>query len=239
MTAVTPIRKEPMTQTPIERRTATITLLETRLDWQPTLTSQFARFGATPGELATEPVECKSCAGTGSIRTRKGNEQCVRCDGKGSYTIDAYTGQREPEQRSTGRPLTGPERTVWRQAISAQLASLNTQLHTPRSEADIIADARPYEWERERERHLEHGDYQALDRALEWLGDQSPTARRLVEWAYEFRIITIGNAAPSIRQAATVSVDYLNQKMPDPVRVPPWLTAKHPALERLRAKHAA
>lgn len=219
-------------QTRVERRAASIALLETRTAWHPTLTSQWAKFGARQGELATERRECKSCGASGQVRTRKGDEQCVNCGGRGFFMVDAYTGAREPEQRQAGA-LSGPERAVWRANINTQIASLGRQLSVPKTEADLLAEANQpgggEPWERDRARHYEHGSYAELERALEWLGGQSATARQLLEWVYGYQIIT--QLAPTVTRAATAALDTLNERMPEPIRVPPWLQG-HPAHHR-------
>lgn len=211
------------------RRAATIILLETRTAWHPTLTSQFARFGAVPGEKATERRKCLSCSGTGELNGRQGKEPCSKCAGQGSFLVDAYTGFRSSDEGAGGKTvLTKLERD--RQAV-AEIDRMRRQAAPPRTEADLLAEANKQgePWERNRDRHYAEGSYAELERALDWLGGQSPTARQLLEWTYSNHIIT--EHAPTVTQAALAALDALNERMPTPIRVPAWLRP-HPAAAR-------
>ena len=222
---------------PSDRRDATITLLRSRHAWHPTLRSQFSTFGALPGETATEWVMCRSCNGDGTIRGRKGLDECKTCAGEGRYLVDSYT-RKPAAELSIGRQFTGPEREQWRRLTDASIGRLTAQTTPPRTELDLIADATPYPWERDRARHYAAGDYRALDLALEWLATESPLGRAMVGWVYESGALELGCLHQSILHAADLAVTLLTERMPDPVRVPPWLAAKHPALERRDRKAA-
>lgn len=221
------------------RRARTILLLESRTDWMPQPRSQFAAFGAIPGEAATRRETCSRCRGECEIPTRLGPEPCDRCDGEGSYLVDAYTGERSSSE--------GPFRIGALSAVEkdrkavATIARMGSQIAPPKSERDLIEDANknPEPWERQREAHYKHGSYRELDLALEWLGGGWPEARQLVEWAYEFHVIAIGKCSPDIVRAAEACVDRLCERMPDPVRVPAWLLPAHPAEVRIARKMAA
>jgi hypothetical protein len=76
------------------------------------------------------------------------------------------------------------------------------------------------------------GSYRELDLGLEWFGGVSPVGRRLVEWCYEFRIVSLGRCRREVVVAAELAVDVVASRMPDPVRVPPWLMPR----ERFRSE---
>lgn len=208
------------------RRTATITLLRSRTDWHPSIRSQFQGFGATPGEKATVWRLCGSCDGTGTLKTRKGDEACPKCQGKGRFLVDAYTGRRDGEQET--RLFSAGDIRRRAELTDAAIARLKEQTAPPRSEADLIADAQPFPWERERDRYYRAGDYRALDLALEWLDTHNPDARDLVCWVYETGIDELGCLDESILLSAERAADLLAERMPDPIRVPSWLSGEAP-----------
>lgn len=219
-----------------DRRHRTILLLESRHDWQPAPRSQCATFGALPGELATEPVKCRSCHGAGTVNGRKGPEPCSTCSGAGRYLVDAYTGARPGSQKIGEKPT----RTETQRRMDAEIQRLRLQLERPseiRTGADLAGMA-PFVWERDRDRHYRHGDYRALDLALEWLAGVAPERRQLLAWVFEHRVVSLGDAPAGVRAAAVRSVDMVAGRLPDPIRVPPWLLPKHPALAR-RERRAA
>lgn len=218
-------KEHPLTR----EREATILLLESRHDWQPVPRSQFSTFGAVPGEQPTHPKRCGTCQGTGLLNVRTRVEKCEVCDGNGSYLVDAYTGQRTSAAGGLGVKLTRVERARLR---DAELARLGFQLARPReirTAADLEGVA-PFAWERDRDRHYRHGDYRMLDLALEWLAGVFPNRRQLISWTYEQGILAAS-------AASAAAVDVLCERMPSPVRVPPWV-AQHGGAARIAAKFA-
>lgn len=179
-----------------------------------------------PGELATEREKCKSCSGGGTLNGRQGPEQCVNCHGKGWYLIDGYTRKRTVDKPETG-PLSGPDRAQWRRTLDTQIDRTKAQLHRPpevHSAADL-ADVQPEKWERDRDRYYRAGSYRNLDLALEWLASRAPQARSLIGWVYESGAADLAVLDDSIGAASTLAVNILADQMPDPVKVPHWLTS--------------
>lgn len=211
-----------------------ILLLRSRNDWHPGLRSQFASFGAIPGETATEWVECARCEGLRTVSGRTGDEPCPKCEGAGGKKVDAYTGRTDTERET--KLFSAEDRAEWRRKLDQNIARLAEQTAPPRSDADLIAEATEYGWERERARYLRAGSYRELDAALEWLTVQSPPARALVGWVYESGADTLGCLHESIERAAVLAVDLLAERMPEKIKVPHWLLPKHPALVRRDAK---
>lgn len=224
----------------LTRRESTIILLQSRHDWQATPRSQFATFGAPAGELATRRVKCQSCNGEGTLNTRGGVKPCEKCSGAGTRMVDAYTGYSSSDDgRTEGSRKTGLTRHDKRRLADQEITMLHKQTRPPQSEATLLAETPPYQWERERDRHYHHGDYQQLEHALQWLTTTIPQARILIGWAYESGVAQLGCLHPNVQTAAELSVDHLNRRMPDHVRVPHWLKPKHPAQQRRDKKRAA
>lgn len=213
----------------LARRARTVLLLESRGSWLPGPRSQFASFGAVPGELPTVRRGCRSCHGLGRVAGRRGPEPCVRCGGRGSYLVDAYTGARPVDAPLA--PLNDEERLRWLRSRStlAQLEKVNRQLERPpevHSAADV-ADVKPYGWEAARDRHYRHGDYRALDLALEWLSGVDPDGRALIGWAFDAEVVPVSGRVGRV-------VDKLAARLPDPIRVPAWVLPDSPGLRRIR-----
>lgn len=221
----------------LTRRQATIVLLESRHAWQPSLTSQFSRFGAVVGELATESAVCPKCKGAGDVNSRDGRVPCDNCDAQGTYLVDAYTGFRTAQEGAGTLRQAALSHHDLRRKRDGELQRLKEQTRPAQSEATLLAETPPFRWERERDRHYRHGSYAELSHALEWLNEQSPTAHQIVTWTYEYRIIR--QPAQPVAIAALAAVDVLAGRMPDPIRVPPWLVGKQGADRRRDEKRAA
>lgn len=217
------------------RRALTILLLESRTAWHPQVKSQFSTFGALPGEKATQRETCSQCSGDCTTPSRTGPVPCERCDGKGSYLVDAYTGYRSSDEGPwRGGSLTKVEKG---RLVDAEIQRMQAQTAPPRSEQDIIAETLPEPWERSRDKHYRHGDYRALDLAMEWLAGSAPNAFMLVQWVYELGMIRATNE--QVRSRAEAAVDLLCTRMPDRIRVPVWVLPPHPAAQRIAARKAA
>lgn len=179
----------------LTRRQATIVLLESRHAWQPSLTSQFARFGAVVGELATESAVCPKCKGAGDVNSRDGRVPCDNCGAQGTYLVDAYTGFRTAQEGAGTLRNAALSHHDLRLNRDGELQRLREQTRPPQSEATLLAETPPYRWERERDRHYRHGDYAALDRAMDALRSSDLEAytavlqlfiyQRLVEGEFE------------------------------------------------------
>lgn len=225
-----------------DRRASTILLLESRLDWHPANRDSLAALPsiAKPGVGAW--VRCERCAGSGRVTGRgfaakpcrlahaewpfrHGCRPCLVCDdgwlhargGDAGTDRMLIAGRHDLETEQQQKLEARAARQREDQALEQQLAP------AAKSVRDDIAETPPFRWERDRDRHYAAGSYRELDLALEWLGGRAPAARQLVEWAYEFRVIRIGNCRPEVSRVAALCVDGLNERMPDPVRVPKWL----------------
>lgn len=219
----------------LSRRDRLVVLLETRSAWVPAPRSQFGSFGAVPGEKATERKACRSCDETGLVNGRTGQESCPKCDGAGWYLVDGYTGKREDPPREVA-VLAGPEREQWRRQTDAKIARLDLQLASPSEvSARTLQDETPERWERERDRHYRHGDYRALDLALE---HHAGAVAQLATWTFEYRILEIAHNT-ELAKAAYAAVDLLNLRMPDPIRVPHWYLPTTDATAKWKAASAA
>lgn len=220
------------------RRDRTILLLRTRHDWQPGLRSQFSSFGALPGQKATQWRICGSCDGQKTVRTRKGDEPCPKCEGKGRFLVDAYTGRRDDEPET--KLFSAAERSEWRRKLEQQIGRLQAQLEKPPTirTADDLAGVKPYGWEIERDRYMKAGSYRQLDTALEWLSEHNPAARALVGWVYESGADTLGCLDESIVKAADLAVELVAARLPDPIRVPHWCLPQNPAAARKQAERS-
>lgn len=219
------------------RRQRTIILLETRTAWHPGLRSQFATFGAKSGEAPTSRTTCTACKGDGTMPSRTGPQPCERCEGKGSYLVDRYTGYRSREE---GPWRTGGLSPVEKGRLAdAEIQRMSSQTAPPKSERDLIeeANASPEPWERAREAHHRHGSYRELTLALEWLAGSAPNAWQLVTWVYELGMAKV-TPAPLIERAL-YGVDLTAARLPDPIRVPPWLLPTTGAARRVADKAAA
>lgn len=227
-----------------ERGDQVIVLLRSRTNWHGPI--RVATFGGESGEKATEWVLCRPCGGTGNVRERakKGaapvDVPCEKCEGAGRYLVDAYTGRKEGEV-NTGNLFNGSERAAHEAAVVAQIDRLKKQTAPPKSsDADIIAETTPFQWERERERYFKAGSYHELDEALEWLNGKSPQARALIEWVYVSGALELGCLADSILTSAELAVELLADRMPDPIRVPHWLIESQTGgARRKQERHAA
>lgn len=220
------------------RREQTILLLQSRNDWHPQVRSQFATFGALPGEKATVRETCSACAGEGTTPTRTGPEPCKRCDAKGSYLVDAYTGFRSRDE-GPWKGMAKMTEVEKRRQSDATIARMVAQTAPPKSERDLIEEANlsPEPWERSREAHHRHGSYRELTLALEWLGDTAPAAWNLVRWVYELGMVRV--TSEPLLARALFGVDLVAVRLPDPIRVPPWLLPAHPAQARIERRKAA
>lgn len=210
-------------------RDAVVILLQTRTAWIDPPRSQFARFGAVPGEKPTVKHECERCTGDGKVNTRAGLKPCETCEGKGFVLVDGYTGKTEREKPD---PLADKDRKLWRQKVDGELSRLRDQLDKPsevHSTADV-ASIPPYRWERERDWHFRHGDYRALDLVLEEL---PPAVVRLATWMFEYEVLVWEHAPEALRKLALDAVQVVADRMVSllgrDVRVPALYRPKHPA----------
>lgn len=226
--------------TDLTRRQRTVLLLGSRTAWHPQVRSQFATFGALPGEKATRRETCSTCHGEGETPTRVGKQPCPRCAGKGSYLVDAYTGYRSRDEGPWDGKAAMTEVEKRRQS-DATIARMAAQTAPPKTEQDLIEEANlnPEPWERAREAHHAHGSYRELTLALEWLEGVSPEGWNLLRWVYELDMLRVTSPALMVRTVS--ALDLVNGRMPDPIRVPKWLMPRHPAQERIanRRKTAA
>lgn len=213
-------------------RDAVVILLQTRTAWIDPPRSQFARFGAVPGEKPTVKHECERCTGDGKVNTRAGLKPCEMCEGKGFVLVDGYTGKTEREKPD---PLADKDRKLWRQKVDGELSRLRDQLEKPtevHSTADV-ASIPPYRWERERDWHFRHGDYRALDLVLEKLAGEVPAVVQLATWTFEYHVIELGHAPEALQRlaldAAQVVADRMAALLGRDVRVPARYRPKHPA----------
>ena len=234
----------------LDRRARTIMLLESRLDWHPAGRDSVASLQATAKPGVGAWVRCTRCAGAGRVvglgvaakpcrgahhrwPYGHGCRPCVVCedgwvhtDGEGGSDRMLAPGKHELHTAAIEKLERAEQRARDEEALVAQLARPSQSL------ADDLAATRPERWERERDRHMAAGSYRELDLALEWLGDVSLLGRRLVEWCYEFRIVRLVMLRPEVTAAAELAVDLAASRMPDPVRVPPWLMPR----ERFRSE---
>ncbi len=224
-----------------ERRTRTILLLESRLDWHPVGRDSVASLQATAKPGVGAWVRCDRCAGSGRVvgfglrakacrashtvwPSGHGCRPCLVCEDGWVATRGEDGSDRMLAAGVHGLHEEGLQRHEARAARDRMLAALSSQLARPSSSlADDLAATRPERWERDRDRHYRQGSYRELDLALEWLGGRSPSARQLVEWAYEFRVIHLGSCRREVVAAAEACVDVVASRLPDPVRVPGWL----------------
>lgn len=233
-----------ITQLRDPRRAALIRLLETMNDGLPEPRGQWAGFGAVPGETATRKQPCRSCDETGSVNTRTGPKPCPKCDGKGWYLVDGYTGRRENEPQPPAPTqrlgsLSGPERQEWRHKTDAAIDRTKEQLAVgtagPQTLADELAEANHsggYRWERERNDLRKRFDYPALNRALAVLRDRDEPAHALLHSVYVY-----GWLEPSTVMQAAIErgLVLVLARMPETIRAPGF---EHPALQRRNRKAA-
>lgn len=220
------------------RRERTILLLQSRTAWHPGIRSQFATFGALPGEKATRRETCSVCLGDCEVPSRAGPVPCERCNARGSYLVDAYTGYRSTDE-GPWKGAAAKTAVEKRRQDDATIARLAQQVAPPRSQADLIheANSNPEPWERQREAHHRHGSYRELTLALEWLSGTAPNLWQLVLWVFELDMVRV--TPPALLRDALLGVDALAERLPDPIRVPPWLMPATGAARRVAAKEAA
>lgn len=230
-----------------ERRTRTVALLESRLDWHPPSRDSVASLPAVARPGVGAWVKCLRCEGTGRVtgagvgaKPCRGSHAawpyghrcrpCLACEDGWVRAVsdDAGTDRMlmpgrhdlatEQQAKLEARAARARDERALEQQLSPAAASL----------ADDLAATLPARWERDRDRHYREGSYRELDVALEWLGGSRPEARQLVEWAYEFRVISLGRCSASVVRVAEACVDLVAVRMPDPVRVPRWLLPREP-----------
>lgn len=217
------------------RREQVIMLLRSRGAWHPAR-GRVEAPGAVPGFVhrLTVRQSCEDCLSNGFV-----SRDCATCHGKGHIET---VRERDPYAVEKVQPYgIDPTKHDRRHDLDAQIARLERQTAAPKSEADLLAEANlsPYPWERDRERHYRNGSYRELEAALEWLAGKHPAARALVGWVYESGADRLGVLHPSVLDAAEAAVDVLADRMPEEIRVPPWLKPKHPAQERRDRRNAA
>lgn len=228
-------------------RDAVVVLLQTRTAWIDPPRSQFARFGAVPGEKPTVTVACPRCDLDGMVTVKKGERKpCPNCDGKGTFQVDSYTRQREDEKPPSTKPehlgnLSGPQRETWRAATDAKIAAVKQQLKTPLELASqSYDDIRPERWERERDWHFRHGDYRALDLVLEGLSGEEQAVVQVATWTHEYQIVVWERMPAATRKLVDEAVDLVADRMVillgRDVRVPARYRPKHPAEVRRESK---
>jgi len=224
----------------VTRTEATYALLRSLLDWVP---GRVQRFGDLPGPAPSEKRACGACGGSGVWRART----CRTCAGAGRIAIDAYTqdevatlarpvpsGRYVPCDACDGRRTHAGGRTcvVCKGAGGFHVpdsSRIDAQLR--RLEADRLAregglGGGPLPWEPLRAEYRRAGSYEALERVLASLALSHPT-RHAQLMAIEVYGLT-DRVSDAARAQMDETVEWVAARMPDPIRVPPWVRSERP-----------
>jgi hypothetical protein len=123
-------------------------------------------------------------------------------------------------------------RSETRRRLDTLIDALDDQAAAREGRAE---DLRPYGWERDRDAHYRAGSYAELDRLLEELRDRYP----VLAWA----VLTVYVYEPhhgvrdlldrsSLVRVAGAGLDWVAARMPELIRVPPWLLPERDAAAR-------
>ena len=198
-----------------DRHTQIIRLLQTR---DHNLPDQQRHDQAASGFVhgVTHRETCPDCLANGRPDGMPG---CDTCGGNG------YLERLEPrDPYATDRVLPyglSHDRHETIRRRDAELARLAAQTRPPwSSTADELADANehPYGWERARGAMWRDYDYPALDQALEQLRQQCDTAYHVLHAVYVYGYLPL--TAPTLAVVADLAVEFLSERLPDPLRAP-------------------
>ena len=187
-------------------------LLRSLFDYLPG--PKTAHMGDIAGEAPTKWKPCQACGGKGSFGKKQ--RRCDACKGEARVRVDAYTG--EPVGTKTQRVRAADPRR-----IDSELARLarDEALRRGRHLDD------PFQWEAERRRYRQAGSYAALERALERLRDNLPDLYSLT-----MRVLVYGTTPRTEGMPLDQALAYLSRRMPPEIKVPKWVTAEPPKVER-------
>jgi hypothetical protein len=200
--------------TPLERRAAIVRLLEALTDGLPVpARTPMSTLGFVHGTSARE--SCTDCLANGFV-----SRDCETCEGRGYVETRRL---RDPYDTGAapgwfGSSAAKHERDHER---DAELARLEVQLAAPRTAAELVAEARPERWEKERDRLHERYHLAELGRALEQLAVADVDAYRAVHAVHVYGWLPcIGLAAECVERALA----FVAALLPDPLRAPPAAT---------------
>lgn len=235
----------------LDRRTMVMLLLESRDDYLPSLRVATPR-GAAGGAAPSGWVPCDACQGVGRTvgsgekvqvcqtcktwkpkRPRHGCHQCPVCEGKKERRRrasdpgwDSMTGMASAELDT----ITRSERELAQGKRAKRELALTI---TPQEE-------KGFRWEQEKDRYWRAGSYQALGICLAWLkkdhwmlyesiGFYEMAQNKHMPWVLD----------PRTEAQFERAVDLLCERMPDDMRVPWWIEARHEEKEAERQRISA
>lgn len=175
-----------------DRRRQIVALLDARNEGLPEPTAARA-YAAGFVHRTRVTLSCPDCLANGRVL-----KSCETCSGRG--TVDVYR-HRDPYANDVVLPFGfDPARHDSELERDRQIAVLEQQTSSPKSEGDLVADANahPYAWERERRRMYQLFDFGALDRAVEQLH----------------------GALPGVSPYSERGLAFLDERLPTPLRAP-------------------
>lgn len=216
---------------PLDRRTSILILLDSLLDYLPTLRSSTGQLAASGGTAVGTVVDCGRCSGSGVEIVERWNDghrrqvACGSCSGSGKR--EAKRGEQGTDpmiDRSAKGALAIRGRGMERQEMDSAIARLDRDARD-RSGERSTRDA--YGWERERQALRKGGCYAELEDALEWLREHAP-GRSYRAWRYAQHLRECWSE--DVWRDFHETVDAIGLRMPERLRVPDSLRDRGMAL---------
>lgn len=217
---------------PLDRPTAVLLLLDSLLDYLPTVKSATGQLAASGGSAVGTVKTCPRCDGSGVEiveRWDDGHRRQVACgECRGERTVEAKRGESgsDPMIDRSAKGLSAIKgRGMERSELDAEIASLE---RSRRDRAGERSSRDAYGWERERVRQAKAGSYRELEAALEWLRDAAPGRCKLA-WRVAYHEPWLLDDA--MLDALGETLELLAARMPARIRVPDRLLARQVASE--------